>query len=147
MTPVRADRHERQRQRIVAGQNRKFRAGRRAQLRHAVATAARFLDADDVFAIARQPFHRFDADLDAAAPGNAVKHDGQFRRLGDGAKMLIQPFLRRLVVIRRDLQRTVRAGFFGGLRQINRLARRIAARAGEHFDFARGKFHRQLDDA
>ena len=62
---------------------------------------------------ARQAPDGFHADLDAAAAGNAVKHDGQSRRARDGAEMLEQPFLRRLVVIRRDLQRAVRADFLG----------------------------------
>ena len=57
----------------------------------------------------------------------------------DFLEMLEQTFLGRLVVIRRDLQRTVRADFLGFARQVNRLAGRIPAGAGEHFDLAGGK--------
>ena len=84
----------------------------------------------------RETPDRLDADFDAAAARNAVKHDGQSRRACDGAEMLEQTFLRRLVVIRRDLERTVRADVLGALRQINRLFGRVRAGAGEHFDFA-----------
>ena len=61
---------------------------------------------------------------------------GSFVARAMALEMLEQPLLRRLVVIRRDLQRAVRAGLLGGLRQINRLARRIRAGAGEHLDLA-----------
>ena len=47
---------------------------------------------------------------------------GSFVALRDGLEMLEQPLLRGLVVIRRHLQRAVRAGLLGVLRQINRLA-------------------------
>ena len=43
-----------------------FVAERRAQLRHAIRIAARFLDADDVHAVMREAVHRVHADLDAA---------------------------------------------------------------------------------
>ena len=62
---------------------------------------------------ARETPDGFDADFDAATARNAVKHDGQSRRARDGAEMLEQTLLRRLVVIRRDLQRAVRADFLG----------------------------------
>jgi len=80
-------------------------------------------------------------------PGMLVKHDGQPRCMRDGAEMLEQSFLRRFVVIRRDLERTVRADILGPLRQINRLFRRVRAGAGNDFDFAAGKCHRTFDDA
>lgn len=59
---------------------------------------------------------------------------------------LEQTFLGRLVIIRRDLQRTVRADFLGFARQVNRLTRRIPAGAGEHFDLACTKLYRERDD-
>src|ERR1022692_785851 len=60
--------------------------------------------------------------------------------------MLEQTFLRRLVVVRRDLQRTIRPGLLGFLREINRLACGIAAGAGEHLDFAGREFHGECHD-
>ena len=71
---------------------------------------------------------------------------GSLRRAGDGAEMLEQALLRRLVVIRRDLQRAVRAGFLRVLREIDRFLGGIRARAREDLDSARGEFHRQRDD-
>ena len=111
---LRAHRHERQRQRIVAGLESRIsgRAPRatadtRSQLPPASLMPMMFLHS------ARQAPDGFDADFDAATARNAVKHDGQSGGARDVAEMLEQPFLRRLVVIRRDLQRTVRADFLG----------------------------------
>ncbi len=60
--------------------------------------------------------------------------------------MLKQALLGRLVVIWRHLQRAIRARLLRVLRQVDGFAGRIAAGAGEHFDFAAGKLDGQLDD-
>ena len=82
---------------------------RRAQGAHALDRAARFLDRDDVRTSRREPRHGLDADLDAAAAGDAVEDERQLGGLGDFCEVPEEAFLRRLVVIRRDEQRGVAA--------------------------------------
>src|SRR2546430_6061984 len=70
-----------------------------------------------------------------------------FRSLGNRSKVLIQSFLRRLVVIRRDGKNSVRADLRKLPRAGNHLHRVVAARAGKNRDFPPPKLHRDLDDA
>src|SRR5207245_8620627 len=116
-----------------------------AELADAVGIAPGFFDADDVFALVREALDGVHTDFHATPRGDAVKHDGQSGGVSDGAKVLKQTFLRRLVVVRRDLERTIRAAFFRCDRQVYRFVRGIAAGAGQHFEFARGKLHGQFD--
>ena len=55
--------------------------------------------------------------------------------------MLEQTFLRRLVIVRRDLQRAIGAGFIRRDGQINRFVSGIAARASEHFNLSGGELN------
>ena len=50
--------------------------------------------------------------IDACPFGNVVQHDRQGGVFSDGSEMLIQPFLRRAVVIRSDKQDPVNADRF-----------------------------------
>src|SRR6185503_7537582 len=60
-------------------------------------------------------------------------------------EMLEQAFLGRLVIVRRDLQRTVGARVLSGFGEINGFARRVGAGPGKHLRLARRKFNRTLD--
>jgi len=53
--------------------------------------------------------------------------------------------LRRLIVVRRDLQRAVRAAFSAAIVS-NRFIGGIPARAGEHWTLPAGEFDGQFDD-
>src|SRR5439155_19624857 len=127
-------------------QNDELRPESRAKLADAIRIAPGFFDADDIFAIAHESFDRVDTDFHATPRGDAVKQDGEFRGIRNGAKVLKQTFLRRLVVVRRDLERTIRTAFFRRDGQVNRFVRRIATGAGEHFESAGGEFDRQFDN-
>src|ERR1700739_1462362 len=70
----RANRHERQRQTVVAAQNRKLFRQFPSQLSYAVNAAARFLDRNDVATPFRQPKNSLRANIDPTSPGNVVKH-------------------------------------------------------------------------
>ena len=88
-----------------------------------------------------------DVDVDAGAPRHVVEHDRQPRALGDGLEVLVQPFLRRLVVIRRHRQQAVDASLLHVARQLDHLARVVAAGAGQHRHLAADFLDDQLDDA
>ena len=79
--------------------------------------------------------------------GHVVEHDRQRRALGDRLEVLIQAFLRRLVVVRRHRQQAVGADAFHVARQLDHLARVVAAGAGQHRHAAVGFFDDELDDA
>jgi hypothetical protein len=59
--------------------------------------------------------------FDEVRPGNVVDHDRQIADcFGDRAKVRVESFLRRLVVIRSDCQHAVDAEFARDLRASNR---------------------------
>ena len=61
--------------------------------------------------------------------------------------MLEQALLRRLVVIRRNLQRAVCANGLGGLCEVDRLGGDIGPGAGEYLHPALGRLDSEFDDA
>ena len=61
--------------------------------------------------------------------------------------MLIQAFLRRLVVVRRHGENAVDAHVLQFLRQLDHFGGVVAARAGQHRNLALGFFERDLDHA
>src|SRR5471032_1354893 len=92
-----------------------------------------FLDGDDV----RHPGQAHDGICQHVASRTAwhvVEDLRNVHGFGDGLDVLIQPFLRRLVVVRRDQQTCVRASALGVVRQFDRFARRIGARARDDRD-------------
>ena len=133
----RADRHHRQRQRVVARQDFDFAA--RQRLADAVHAAAGFLHRDDI-RVPGEFRHGADFDLAAAAAGNIVENRRQ-TEVRDGAEVFDQPRLVRLVVVRRHLKCAVRARLFGVLRELERLARGVRAGARDDLD----PFARDLD--
>ena len=117
------------------------------QLADAIGVAARLLDGHDARALGGQALNGVHPDLDAAAARDAVEDDRQLRGAGNGPEMLEQPFLHRLVVIRRHLERRVGSDLLRRLGQMDGFAGRVAAGAGDDLDPARHEFDRLLDDA
>ena len=76
----------------------------------------------------------FRRDRGPRASRHIVKHQRDPAFVRDRGEMPVQPFLCRLVVIRRHLQRAVRAFFLGMFRQLDRFFGRI--RAGPGHDIA-----------
>src|SRR5947208_14708145 len=103
--PPRSDRHEPQRQRIVAAQYRKRLRQPCPQLADALDAPARFLNRDNILALPGETHDCIGSDIHAAPARNIVKHDWQRRRLGDGLEMPEQTFLAWLVVIWREIGR------------------------------------------
>src|SRR6266700_2876112 len=72
---LRAHRHERQCQRIIAAHNYEAWPQLRSQLTHTIATSAGFFNPDDRFASLSQSFHRVHADFNPAPARNAIEHE------------------------------------------------------------------------
>ena len=127
-----------------------------AEQRHAAADACevlaialergRFLDADDVRnrrAVAR----RSPASCRSrSGSGTLYSTIGIATRSAIGLVVLVQAFLRRLVVVRRDQQAGIRAGILRELRQLDRFARRVRAGAGDDRDALGGALHHSAHD-
>ena len=94
----------------------------------------------------RQPGSCIDADFNPAATRNTVKHDWESSMTCNLPKMLKQTFLSRLIVVRRDLKRTISSNFLSLFRQIDGFARRIAASTRKHFNLPRCKSNRERND-
>ena len=83
----------------------------------------------------------------AGPAGNVVEHDRQRRRLGDRLEVLVEAFLRRLVVVRRDRQQPVGADALHVARQLDHFPRVVSAGAGQHGHLALGFLDDQLHHA
>ena len=94
--------------RVVAGEHREVWRHLVHHRRHLTDIAGGFLDADDVVDF-REPLQRGRLDVHAGAALHAVDNDGKFHRRRDRFVVLVQAFLRRLVVIRRDGENAVDA--------------------------------------
>jgi hypothetical protein len=105
---------------------------------------ARF--ADDVLVL-RQPRHGLDRHVDHAARGDVVDEHRDVGGIGDRREMQEHPFLRRLVVVRRDHKDRIGAGGLGMAGEVDRLGGGIAARAGDHRHAAGGGLDAQLHHA
>ena len=73
------------------------------------------------------------------------------KKAGADGSLQVAPYYNKptqegLVVVGRDLERSVRTGFLCHLRKIDSFGRRVATSAREHLDFAARKFDRALDD-
>ena len=85
-----------------------------ALLRHARHVGGGVLHAGDVLQL-KQPLHGVDRHVDDRAARNVVDDDRDADGVVDRLVVLVQPFLRRLVVIGRDDQHRVGAGLLGVL--------------------------------
>ena len=77
-----------------------------------------------------KPLHGVDRHVDHRTRRNIVDEDRDADRVVDRLEVLIEPFLRRLVVIGRDDEHRVGAGPLGMLGEIDRFLGRIRAGAG-----------------
>ena len=103
-----ADRHQRQRQRVVAREDDEVVRHAGADLAHLRHVAGGLLDAGDVRDGA-QADQRRRIDVAAGAAGHVVDDDRQLDRFRDRAVVLVEPFGRRLVVVGRDREDAVGA--------------------------------------
>ena len=140
-----ADRHQRQRQRVVATEHREAVGDGAADLAHLLHVARRFLDADDV-GDRGQARQRARLDVAAGAAGHVVDDDRQRRPGGNRAIVLVQAFLRGLVVVRRHREQALDTERLGGVRQLGHLGGVVAADAGEHGDLPGAGLDGDADD-
>ena len=85
-----------------------------ALLRDARHVGGGVLHAGDVLQLI-EPLHGVDVDVDDRAGRNVVHDDRNADRVVDRLEVLVEPFLGRLVVVRRDHQHGVGAGLLGML--------------------------------
>ena len=97
---------DRQSQSVVARQNRKALGHEIAHLRNLPHVAAGFLDTHNVRDFP-QPRQRARFDVGPRPPGNVIENHRLLHSLGDCTKMLVLPFLCRLVVVRRSRENGV----------------------------------------
>jgi soluble lytic murein transglycosylase len=102
------------------------------------------LDPDDVGDLG-EAGHRLHAHVDDGARRDVVYDHRNVDRLGDGLEMQIKPLLRRFVVVGRDDQHPVGAGARGMGGEIDRLARAVGARPGDHRHPLGGRLDDDLD--
>ena len=117
-----AVRHEAERRRVLAGELVEVRPHRGALLRDAHHVGGRVLYARDVLQL-EQALHRVDRHVDHRARRNVVDDDRNADRVVDRLEVLVEPLLRRLVVVGRHDQHGVGAGLLGVPGELDRLAR------------------------
>src|SRR5260221_178370 len=137
---------ERQRDGVVARENCEVVGHRVCQCRHLRNISGSFLDAHDVFHRGQTIYRRW-LEVGAAAAGYVVKNNRQSRGARDGAIVLVEAFLRGLVVIRRDGKQAVGAKRFEFARKFDYFLSVVAAGASEYRNFSVGFPQRNFDDA
>ncbi len=103
------------------------------------------LDADHVLELGAAG-HRRHRDVDDGAHRHVVEEDRQVDRVADRLEVLIEPFLRRLVVVARHVQGGVGTHLLGVAREIDGFGRRVRAGARDHGHALLGDLHAELDD-
>ena len=101
---------------IVATQHNEVIGSRREDFRDLRQITGR-LDADNVRNL-RQPRRRFHVQIDRGAARNVVQDDRQPSAVGNRLEVLVHPFRRGLVVVRRDGKKPVRAGALNLAREV-----------------------------
>ena len=137
-----ADRHQRQRQAVVAAEDGQVGGG--DDLRGLVHRAGGLLDHGDV----GQLGHADDGlrlDVLAGAAGDVVDADGDVDRLGQDLEVLIEAFLGRLVVVGGDDQGGVGPGLGGPAGQPQGLLGAVRAGAGHDLDPPGGRLDHGRD--
>jgi hypothetical protein len=112
---------------------------------HLEDVARRLLDADDLRQL-RQPLGGRRLDVAAGAARHVVEHDRQVRVGSNRRVVLVDAFLRRLVVVRRHRQDAVGARIGGRMGGLDDLCRVVATGAREHRHHALHLVHDGLDD-
>ena len=90
-----------------------------------------FLDAHDIGHVTGDAGHGGGQHVAAGAAGHVIQDDGHGHFGTDGLEVLVQAFLRGLVVIGGDVQGGVRPDIFGELGQRDGFAGVVGARAGD----------------
>ncbi len=129
---------------VVAAVQREISGQMLQQLGRARHVAGGVLESDDSRHL-RQPQRGFGTQIGHGTSRHVVQNDRQVDCFGDLAKVLVQAFLRRLVVVRHNLQRRVRTHLLRMPRQFDCLGRRVATRAGDHRNAPARRFHCDLD--
>jgi hypothetical protein len=124
-----ADRHERQRDIVVAREHGEVRAAREDDLGHLIEGPRGLLDADDARAVADEARHRVRLDVDGGAARDVVDDDRDVHRLGHGPEVAVQSLLGRPVVVRVHHERGRRARLLGMRGEIDGLGGRVRAGA------------------
>ena len=96
---------------------------------HLFDVARSLLDADDVLEVAGDAQRGFGGHVDARAPGDVVEDHRQGRMFRHGAEMLVQPLLRRLVVIGRHAEYGIGAAQVEFAQLVQHLRRGVSAAA------------------
>ena len=142
---VAAEQHQRDRGAVVARVDRElFRRGAQQPAR-SLDAAGGLLDADDAGHL-RQPQHGVVLQVGHGPAGDVVQHHRDVDHLGDLREVAVHAFLRRLVVVRHDLQRACGADPLRVPGQLDRLERRVAPRARHDRHAAGRAFHADADD-
>ena len=100
-----------------------------------------------MFGMRRQAHKRRDLDVHARPARDVVDHDRQRGALGNRAVVLVEAFLRRLVVVRRHRQEAVGAGLRQIARELHDFFGVVSAGAGKDGHLAGGFIGEDLDDA
>ncbi len=137
---------ERQRRAVLTRELVEALAKRGALLRCPHRIGGRVLHPGDVLQVI-QPLHGLDGHVDHRAAGDVVDDDRNADRVVDRLEVLIEPFLGRLVVVRRDHQHRRRAGLLRMLRQSDRFGGRVGTGAGDHRHPPPGLVDAPLDHA
>ena len=136
---VAAHEHQRQRGDVLAAVDGEVALARRREPSQELAAAPEIgggvLDADDAGHLG-EPQRGFGREVRDRAAGDVVEHERQINALGDRAEVAIEPFLRRLVVVRHDRQPAVGADVLRVRSELDRLGGGIAADAGHHVNAA-----------
>jgi hypothetical protein len=142
---VAAGEAERGLRRVIARQQQELRAQAAAQPADAGDVAGSVLEAHDARQLAESA-HRHIVQGAGGARRHVVEHDRDADGIVDGAEVNHHAGLRRLEIGRGDAEQGLRAGPFGGLRELDRRPRVVAAGAGDHRHPSGRGDDRGLDD-
>ncbi len=140
-----SDRHHGNRHWIVAAQHDEILARTGDDLGH-LRKVGVFLDADNVPHLGKTK-RRLRGQVHTGPTRNVVEHDRQRRRLGNRLEMLIEPFLGRLVVVRRHRQQPVGPDAFHVARKLDRFPGVVATGTGQDRYLAVGFLEHQFHHA
>src|SRR5262249_14957858 len=130
---------------VVARQDYEVVRNRTGQCGHLADISRRLLDAYDA-GNHGQPFHRRRLEVRAASARYVVENYGQSRRLCNGAIVLIETLLRRLVVVRSHGKQSVGAKQFNFASKFDHFLRVVASGASEDRDLPRTLLDGNFDD-
>lgn len=138
--------HEGESEGIVAGKDFAGIGEGLSELVDAVDGAASLLDGKNVGAVVGKASGGFGCDGDAGTPGHRVEHDGKLGRIGDGLVVLVESFLRRLVVVGTDLEACGGTHFFGLLGEVDGFGGGVGSGAGDNLHTASIVFDGDAND-